>query len=171
MSLRFRVFGLPRAGTSWASVWLSQHPALCIHDPAQHGGWEWALRWAGRRPVAGLSCTALWLYDDPCPELPTLLLYRERAAATRSLQRVGLPPPPAWVYEAFECLNPAWPRLTIDELVGNARTAREMWEYLLGNVTPWDGVRYAQLCELRVIPAEPALERTRQAVRKLLGVA
>ena len=158
--IAFRVYGLPRSGTTWAANWLTTGQTLCWHDPI-----EWALpadieEWAERQPAkAGISCTGTWLRDWPS-DAPTILLDRPTDEVQESLVRNGLPPLPDWAIMRFRSLP--FRRVELRELL-QPGMAQEVWEYLLPGV-PFDAARHEQLRKMQIQPSAAEMQRIRNAI-------
>lgn len=158
--IAFRVYGLPRSGTTWVANWLTTDKSLCWHDPV-----EWALpadilEWSARQTKrAGISCTGTWLRDWPS-EAPTLLLDRNTDAVQESLVHNGLPPLPDWVFARFRSLP--FRRVELRELL-QPGYAEEVWEYLLPGL-PFDASRHEQLRKMQIQPSVAEMQRIRNAI-------
>jgi hypothetical protein len=161
VSLAFRVFGLPRSGTTWVANWLTTHDSICWHDPC-----EWATpgdveQWARcqRRP-AGICCTGLWLHRSWRPEVPTLLLDRPREEVQRSMVAKGLPELPGWALDAWDDLP--FERVTLLDLLDEDNAARAHG-YLLPTVV-FDRQRHAELAKMKIEPSDRELSRVRSRI-------
>jgi hypothetical protein len=161
VSFAFRVFGLPRSGTTWAAAWLSSGRAICWHDPCEHATPAMVEEWAASedRP-AGISCTGLWLHTDWDTDVPTLLLDRPAVAVQRALRRVGLPQLPDWAFDLWEALP--YPRTTLQALLTPEGAARA--QSLLLPREPFDQRKHAELAKMRIEPSDYELTRVRAAV-------
>lgn len=92
----FSLFGLPRCGTAWASLWLGAR-----HDP-----------WAHSRPQdhpegVGICCTGSWLYRgllEAWEGVPRVYLDRNPDEVNRSLRAIGLRGLPDAAYEYYRRL-------------------------------------------------------------------
>jgi hypothetical protein len=165
--LAFRVYGLPRSGTSWASVWLSQWPLVCLHDPCEHMGWEEIEVWAqacredGKLP--GISCTGMWMHPDHDPSVPTLRLERPLVEIDLSLCRLGVPRLPRAMVERFNALP--YPMLAWTDLFDSKR-AWKVWKALLGERLPFDADWHRRLRQLRIVPSDETIERLKRTLRR-----
>lgn len=158
--LSYRVFGLPRSGTTWVANWLTTDRATCWHDPC-----EWALpydveRWAERRENAGISCTGLWLLHAWDPGVPTLCLDRCPDEVQESLAKAGLPLLPEVVFDLWDALP--FRKIALAELLEPSR-AEEVQRFLLPEL-PFNCDRHAQLARMNVQPSALELDRVRSAI-------
>lgn len=158
--IRFRVFGLPRSGTTWAANWLTTDASICWHDPC-----EWAVppdidAWAKQQQrIPGISCTGSWLHPDWTPDAPTICLTRDPPAVQASLRRVGLPEIPHHLFHRFADLP--YPFYTLADLL-DPDMARTIWAKLLPTL-PFDAQRHAELSKMNIQPCEHELGRIRTA--------
>jgi hypothetical protein len=156
MSVAFRVYGLPRSGTTWASNWLTTDHSLCWHDPCESAYPGDIERWAARQPrLPGISCTGSWHYRDWAPEVPTICLDRPYAEILASLERLGLPGFSEGVYSLFQALP--FPRYTLADML-NPVIAKEIWTRLLPSV-PFDQERHWELAKMNVQPSSNEIAR------------
>ncbi len=157
----FRVYGLPRSGTTWVANWLTTDRTLCWHDPI-----EWATpadieAWAAQQQPrrAGISCTGTWLHDWHS-YAPTILLDRPIDAVRASLARNGLPPLPDWAIQRFRALP--FLRVELRDLL-QPGYAQDVWEYLLPGL-PFDASRHEQLRKMQIQPSATEMARIRNAI-------
>ena len=161
MSFAFCVFSLPRAGSTWVSNWLSSGSSICWHDPIATAGPKEIEHWASwqDRP-AGICCTGTWLDASWRPQVPILLLERDRDAVNRAMTAKGLPELPGWVFERWAELP--YDRVTLPQLM-NERIARRVHSKLLPSLA-FDLARYHELQRMNVQPSEQELQAVRAAV-------
>ncbi len=166
--LSFRVFGLPRSGTTWAANWLTTNESICWHDPCEWAGPCEVEAWARDRLNAGISCTGLWLRDDWRTDVPTLFLLRDPEEVQRSLQRVGIPPLPAEVFERFDAAVAGGQCVTLQQLL-DPDVAERVQDYLLPTIQ-FNRERHAQLARMNVQPSAAELARVRAAITRTGGL-
>jgi hypothetical protein len=90
MKKHFFIYSLPRSGSAWLSVFLSQPGAFCIHEPLANE--EPVMEQLARRPeeVSGAIDTSA--YSDPIslpPEVPIYVLWRDWQDVEQSSLRMG----------------------------------------------------------------------------------
>lgn len=146
--IKFRVFGLPRSGTSWVANWLSSGKLLCVHDPYEwcrsyndYHNWE-------QTTSCGISCTGGWLFDGWLLDVPTILLERPIAEVQASLLKLGLPILRKDQIDRWHSLP--WERVTLQQLMDPDR-ARDIWTFLRKH--HFDLARHAQLRKFNVTPS------------------
>jgi hypothetical protein len=147
VSLAFRVFGLPRSGTTWMSNWLTTNDSICWHNPVFFAGVPGIEQWAAKQDVpAGISCTGTWLASGLDPDVPTICLTRELADIQASLAAIGLCPYPQEWYDMFMALP--YEQWRMDELM-EQEGARRVHHYLLPGV-PFNLARWQELKRMAI---------------------
>ena len=143
----FAITALPRSGTAWASVWLMDGDALCIHEPFAHHTPEQLVAYApGRR--WGVACTALWRAPKFLASLkcPYVILDRNIEEVRRSVQELGLPPLSEELIAKFDLLpGPRFDHTDLFDLDG----ALEIWSILRPDRL-MDVARWRLLCEMKI---------------------
>lgn len=160
----FMVIGLPRSGTSWAANWLTTSSTHCVHDPLRLASRE---AWSGlaqTAKVSGVACTVGWHWPEwlNAQAARKLVLHRDLDEVGASLARLGYPAPAARLaarLDAVRGLHVSWRDLFDPE------KATAIWAHLIG--TPFDAVRHAALCDMRVEPRFEALAVRPEAARQL----
>lgn len=143
----FILTGLPRSGTTWASVWLMDG-ALCLHDPLvtmtldELSAKNYRRRW-------GVADTGLWLYPDflKAAGCPVVLLDRNIDAVNISLTSIGFAPLPKEHVTKFDLLD--FPRFENADMFEDEDVAYEMWS-LLRPDKDFDAERWRVLREIRI---------------------
>jgi hypothetical protein len=167
MSLAYRIFSLPRSGSSWVANWLTDNRTICWHDPC-----EWAFpsdieRWAaGMSLPAGICCTGSWVHSDWVPAVPTFMLVRPVSEVQESLQRIGLPPLPDKLIDEFEALP--FPRVSLKKLL-TKKGAEELFRSILPGM-PFDWARHACLVKMNVQPTAAEIDRVKAAIHRTGGL-
>lgn len=165
--IKFRVFSLPRSGSSWASVLFTTPGAVCLHDPIEYCRTLDAYEALGADRDVGISCTGGWMLDGWDVRTPTILLDRPIWEVQSSLRKIGLPTAPPMMIDRWHCL--AWPRVSLEDLMVEDRAA-EVWRYLI----PWGPfprARYAELKKLKIQPSDAEIIRVQQAIELYREVA
>jgi hypothetical protein len=166
--LKFRVFGLPRSGTTWVANWLTTAGALCLHDPCEMWGASELEQWA-KKQDRDIGVSDTWLWMDPTWErddYPTILMVRDPAAIQASLDRRWLPRLSGHVLTAFDRLT--WPRFELRDLF-DPMVAMTVQATLLPGTT-FDRRRHAELVKMNVQPSAAECERARKVLDSIRGV-
>ena len=167
--LDFRVFGMPRSGTTWAANWLTTDRSICWHDPIQSMTPAEIDARGSQAEYRGISCTGSWLFADWAHRHParTLILERDPLECNASLRALGLPEMTAEMIEAFMAL-PGW-RVPWSHLFDHD-AAERIWDYLLPDI-PFCPERHALLCGMAVQPdfitQTPDASRLRRVIDEL----
>lgn len=156
--LNFMVIGLPRSGTTWASVWLTTDFSFCTHDPLYHTHYQdWDTRLSKPGRWSGVSCTGIfrhpkWLNSHPARKL---ILHRPLDQVNASLRDLNFPPIQQQeanllseidgMHVPFSCL---W----------DQEEAIKIWDYL-GLPGSMDKARHQ---ELKHIEMQPQFQMVRQ---------
>lgn len=143
----FSLFGLPRCGTAWASVWLGAR-----HDP-----------WSHSRPQdhpegIGICCTGSWHYRGLLKAwegIPCVFLERPISDINRSLVAIGLSRLPQAAYDYYRTL----PGLRFD-WQDLWRSPESIWRVLRPEI-PFDSYRHDLLAgvnvQTRTFDADPTI--------------
>lgn len=123
----FLLTGLPRSGTAWAAVWLSDG-AICLHEPLATVRAEELARWKPERRW-GMACTAVWMIPWFAESLrcPRVILERDLSEVNESLQNMGLPEMTKPNVDAFRRFK--GPRFPYTDLFDHD-SARNIWGIL-----------------------------------------
>lgn len=157
----FRIFALPRSGSTWVANWLTDGRSLCWHDPCEWAYPEDIERWAaGFSMPAGICCTGSWVHDWPLPAVPTFALERPVGEVQDSLQRLGLPRLPERLLEAFAALP--YPRVTLERLL-DPEGASELYRTILPGLQ-FDKLRHGWLAKMNVQPSVAEIDRVKAAM-------
>jgi hypothetical protein len=161
VALDFIVLGLPRSGTTWASVWLD-----CPHDPLYSKHYtEW-----DAQPWQGVSCTGIWRWPEwvNAHSARKLILVRDRLPRQTSLQ---LALGSGYIAQPSEVLTPIDGRRAYWSDIFDPVRARQLWEYLRPDV-PFDFDRHARLKHINMKPELSLIDRNlplQQRLRDELG--
>lgn len=157
----FMVIGLARSGTTWASNWLMDQGAICLHDPLSCNTVDDLISFKPGR-IWGVSCTALWVHgNDVLNRMTTrrVILSRDADERRADVESIGLGVIP---FEADELAKIEGKRYDFRDLF-NPVKAKEIWEYLRPDA-PFDAERHALLCEMKIQPEFDAVHITKAAV-------
>jgi hypothetical protein len=155
--IKFMILGLPRSGTSWATVWLEMEGHNVIHDPTNNHHYNELDDLA----VDGIIDTGLyifpeWLNDHPAKKV---ILHRERKEVITSMTRIRKS-----VYmfrpdrlDRIEGLHVPWTDLF--------ENPAPIYNHLFD--TPFDEMRHARLREFRIEPCHERVIVDRHKVRQM----
>jgi hypothetical protein len=146
----FILTALPRSGTTWASVWLGDGNALCIHDPlarmtpADLAKLNPKRRW-------GISCTGIWLFPEflKAQTCPIVLIDKNIDAIQNSLTAVGFSHIPREQITRYDLLP--YQRFNSIEMFNDEDVAQDIWEALRPDA-PFDRDRWLQLRQMHIEP-------------------
>lgn len=165
MKRLFFIYSLPRSGSAWLSMFLSQPGCCCLHEPfADGGGWSQLLERLEERPepVAGAIDTSA--YQRPGrPEVPRYRLVRPLEEIEASGRRLGFT---SIDYEGeLHRFSAATQGLPLIEhwRFKDLGYLKGLWQRLTG--LPFDGQRAQTLTEMRIERDLSAVARRYRAHR------
>lgn len=152
MRASFFIFGLPRSGSSWLSVFLSGRDSFCYHEPtADARPEEWTTA-AYQRPesIVGAVDTGAYLYADlvraAMPNAQFFVLLRDPDEINVSSHKCGISGYDAWAEHSRLTALP-FPRLHHESL-RELNYLESLWDRVIG--TKFDAERARQLLEMNV---------------------
>lgn len=158
----FAVIGLPRSGTTWIANWLTTDRSFCLHDPWLYGmvPSAWPRPEPGR--LFGISCTGSYMHAEFMESLdcPIIKVVRDPINCETSLVKEGFSGYIPRMQHYFSDADGM--RVNFDGL-WDEDCARFVWSYLLPRI-PFDGLRYRQLVNMRVVPHRRVVEMIREKI-------
>lgn len=155
----FLVVGLPRSRTAWLANFLSYGESFCYHEPTIGCADVADLRmglYNGHRPVMGGADTgALFIIDQikaSMPDLRLLVIERSVEDVFRSCEKAGLPVVREDLEREHQTMRlsaslDGAKRVRFDEIDNSLES---IWRFCVGKHSCFDGVRAAQLRDLKV---------------------
>ena len=163
----FMVIGLPRSGTTWASVLFTTDTTLCFHDPlytVHYEDWDDVLSKPYKR--VGVSCTGIWRWVDWVNTHPAkkILLHRDIKEIEQSLNEIGLHVPDLYegekLLESIDGLH-----VPFTDLFDSARCNR-LWNHVLDK--PFDRDRFELLVNIEMQPNFSGLSVGKDVTKRLV---
>lgn len=150
MKKYFFIYSLPRSGSAWLSVFLSQPGSFCIHEPLANEKDVMDQLEARKENVVGAIDTSA--YDNPLvlpPEVQTYVLWRNWQDIEQSSLRMGFDVDVKTEQRILMTNLNATPANTIRyKDLGNLDYLEVLWKELVG--TEFDRERAEYLTEMRI---------------------
>jgi len=168
VSLDFIITGLPRSGTTWASVWLTTPECVVSHDPlyrTHYSDWD--------KTYDAVSCTGIWRFPDflAAQKCPIIVIHRPSHEVNTSLARLGVP---GFITAADEA--------ALDNIEGHHIDHTDLWDgakahriwKLVHPDLPYDIRRHHELSRVHIEPKhdklKPQIEPMKRLTAELKGL-